>query len=214
MPSSQPRQLNEIVELIMLTRPAAMLDVGIGNGKYGFLAREYLEYWDGGTPLGERRYRIDGIEAFAAYVTPLQQKIYDEIFIGEATTVLPQLKNRYDLVLLIDVLEHLDRDNGNRLLDQCRAIARNLLVSTPAKMEEQGALFENTYERHRQQWVRADFGRFPSKFFAPNPYSIICYIGEDAPRIGPEFRRLQGRAALLQRAPWLRSLKRLVKRVT
>jgi SAM-dependent methyltransferase len=213
MPSSQPRQLNEIVELIMLTRPGTLLDVGIGYGKYGFLAREYLEYWDGRATFGERRHRIDGIEAFATYVTPLQRQIYDEIFIGEATTVLPRISRRYDLVLLIDVLEHLDRQEGDRLLDQCLTVGRNLIVSTPAKMEEQGALFENTHERHRHQWAKADFTRFTPKFFAANPYSIICYLGDQASAVGREFHRLDRRAAVLRRAPWLRALKRLVNRL-
>jgi hypothetical protein len=42
MPTSHPHQLNQIVELIMLTDPHSLLDVGIGFGKYGVLAREYL----------------------------------------------------------------------------------------------------------------------------------------------------------------------------
>lgn len=40
MPISHPAQLNEIVTMIMMTRPAAMHDVGVG-----FLAREYLDLW-------------------------------------------------------------------------------------------------------------------------------------------------------------------------
>ena len=49
MPSSHYFQLNEIVDLIALTNPVKVLDIGVGFGKYGFLAREYLELWkDGG----------------------------------------------------------------------------------------------------------------------------------------------------------------------
>lgn len=214
MPSSHPRQLNDIVELIMLAQPAAILDVGIGFGKYGFLAREYLEYWDGRIAFGAREHRIDGIEAFETYVTSLQREIYDQVYIGEATDVLSRLHRRYNLILLIDVLEHLNREDGNRLLDQCLGISEALLVSTPIKMEEQGALFDNGFEQHRQQWAKSDFNRFDSKFFARNAYSVICYIGDQAPQVGAAFRRGKRRAAFLELAPWLRSVKRWVKRST
>jgi len=40
MPTSQPHQLNEIMELIVLTRPKNVLKVGVGLGKYG--ARETI----------------------------------------------------------------------------------------------------------------------------------------------------------------------------
>ncbi|MBA7677027.1 hypothetical protein ES703_85275 [subsurface metagenome] len=39
MPTSYYSQLNEIMELIVLTDPKSILDVGVGFGKYGFLSR-------------------------------------------------------------------------------------------------------------------------------------------------------------------------------
>ena len=43
MPTSYPHQINEIVRLVLAVNPASLLDIGVGFGKYGFLAREYLE---------------------------------------------------------------------------------------------------------------------------------------------------------------------------
>ncbi|MBN1591537.1 MAG: hypothetical protein JW888_18630 [Pirellulales bacterium] len=105
MPTSNLFQLNEITQLIKTTNPNALLDVGVGFGKYGFLAREYLELWGRQQDYGDWTRRIDGIEAFADYVGPLQRLIYNTIHIGNALEVLPTLDARYDLVLLIDVLE-------------------------------------------------------------------------------------------------------------
>ncbi len=70
MPSSHFGQLNEIVELIKLSKPKSVLDIGVGFGKYGVLAREYLELWDEGKKYNDREIRIDGIEAFEKYITP------------------------------------------------------------------------------------------------------------------------------------------------
>lgn len=41
MPTSRPHQINKILELIILTAPESLLDIGPGFGKYGFLARGY-----------------------------------------------------------------------------------------------------------------------------------------------------------------------------
>ena len=44
MPTSQFRQLNEIVEAIVFSKPRSVLDIGVGYAKYGVLTREYLDH--------------------------------------------------------------------------------------------------------------------------------------------------------------------------
>ncbi|MCK4786738.1 MAG: hypothetical protein KAV87_23470, partial [Desulfobacteraceae bacterium] len=84
MPSSHWYQLNEIMELIILTQPKSILDVGVGFGKYGFLSREYLELFDGREKFDDWKRTIDGIEIFKDYITSLNKMIYDKIYIGNA----------------------------------------------------------------------------------------------------------------------------------
>jgi hypothetical protein len=43
MPTSHKYQIKEIMELMVLINPKKILDLGIGFGKYGYLAREYLD---------------------------------------------------------------------------------------------------------------------------------------------------------------------------
>lgn len=92
MPSSHYFQLNEIVDLIALTNPVKVLDIGVGFGKYGFLAREYLELWKDGGEYQKWDRQIDGIEAFEPYITPVHKFIYNTIFIGNALDILPSLQ--------------------------------------------------------------------------------------------------------------------------
>src|SRR5208283_1293046 len=120
MPSSHHYQLNEIIELIIDTNPAKLLDIGIGYGKYGFLAREYLELWEQGSSYDSHKRQIDGIEAFDEYITPVHRLIYDQIFSGDAKEVLPLIKDRYDLILMIDVLEHFTHEDGVKVIEECR----------------------------------------------------------------------------------------------
>ena len=183
MPTSRFSQLNEIVETICRTKPDSLLDVGIGFGKYGFLAREYLELWDGRGKYGDWHKVIDGIEAYEQYVTDLQRLIYDHIYVGNALDIVPTLPRQYDLALVIDVLEHFDQAEGLKFLDALQAKAANVLISTPWRMSHQKAAFGNVMETHKHQWSRAELSRRGDCVFIPNDDSLILYIGRDAPRL-------------------------------
>ncbi len=180
MPSSHFYQLNQIMELITLTRPNSILDVGIGFGKYGYLCREYLELLDGRQKLDDWQRRIDGIEIFERYITPLQEKIYDHIYPGDALDILPGLSKKYDLILLIDVIEHFEYAQGDRLLRLCLQLGKNAIVSTPKFDFPQSACFGNPFERHKSFFKKNYFKRYPDVFFAPNFFSTIAYLGKDA----------------------------------
>ena len=183
MPSSHYFQLNQIVDIIALTNPQKLLDIGIGFGKFGFLAREYLEFWNEEKEYDDWNRQIDGIEAFEPYITPVHRYIYSNIFTGNALEILPGLKDKYDLILMIDVLEHFNREDGLKLLEQCRKTARNILVSVPVTLSEQGPVYGNPFETHQCAWNKKDFDFVQEKFFVKNPKSLICFIGDDSMEI-------------------------------
>ena len=183
MPSSHYFQLNEIVDLISLSNPSKLLDIGTGFGKYGFLAREYLELWQDGNDYGKWQRVIDGIEAFEPYLTPVHKFIYNKVYIGNALEILPGITEKYDLILMIDVFEHFTYEEGQKILEMCRKAGRNIIISVPVSMSAQEAVYGNAFEIHRYPWKRKDFARIPDKFFLTNPRSTICYIGEDSMKI-------------------------------
>lgn len=180
MPTSHLYQLTQIVELIALAEPQSVLDIGVGFGKYGVLSREYLEFWDGREEYHQWSRRVDGIEVFPEYLTPLHDYVYDHVYTGNAFDVLPHLDVRYDLILLIDVLEHVDYEEGVELLTLCLRHGRNVIISTPRDIGEQGDAFENPHETHRFQWRRKHLRFLEDRFFVPNLQSLICFAGEDA----------------------------------
>jgi hypothetical protein len=185
MPTSHYLQISKIIEVISLLRPQSILDVGIGYGKYGILSREYLEPWTD-HPL-TRSIRIDGIEAFPAYVGPGQRYYYDQIYFGNALDVLPTIDS-YDLILLIDVLEHFSYGDGLRLLELCASKSRHVLIATPFDIDIQEAVFGNEFERHRFQWKKKHFHRFfPGSFFF-NYHSLSCLIGPESKSIAAKMR--------------------------
>jgi SAM-dependent methyltransferase len=159
MPSSTWTSLTDIIDIMMSLnpRPRSVLDVGIGNGKYGFLIKEYLQYW------GRRYeqewqakdgYKIVGIEAFPEYITEIHRLIYDEILVGDAADILPKLANsQFDLLCMIDVLEHFDPNSGSRILSECQRIGKLTIISTPIEFEPQTNAYGNEFERHRSLWT-------------------------------------------------------------
>ncbi len=202
MPTSHSQQMNEIVELIALTDPQSLLDIGVGFGKYGVLAREYLELWDGRDQYLDWQRRIDGIEGFSDYKTPIHEFIYDNMYWGDAREIVPKLEVDYDLIILIDILEHFTREEGMKLLEICLQRGRNVLISTPIKMSDQGEAFENPYETHRYQWTRKDFEGFQNRVMLRNSDSLLAYLGEDADRVGRK-ARVSAARRIKKRYPFL-----------
>jgi SAM-dependent methyltransferase len=160
MPTSPWANITPILEIIMdlSPLPARVLDVGAGYGKFGLLCREYLGFWN--SPDKQRSVVVDGIEAFPAYLGSLQRSIYDNLHVGDARELLPQFPtDAYDLVLLIDVVEHFSRADGLQILSECRRVGKVFIVSTPRLYWSQENAWGNPYERHQSLWSGSDFRR-------------------------------------------------------
>lgn len=212
MPSSHPFQLNEILELIMLTDPESLLDIGVGFGKYGFLSREYLELWNNSNEYLQWTRQIDGIEVYDPYLTPWHDRIYNRIFRGNALEILPGITQRYDLILMIDVLEHFTYEEGLKIIEHCMRCGKNIIVSVPAEMSDQGEVYGNPYETHKYQWIKKDFLVFGKMFFLSHPKSLICFAGEDSERIRLLLKRKNRREKIIRILDFF-GLKKIFRRI-
>jgi hypothetical protein len=163
MPFSQSEQISAIVGYAHQLQPMSVLDVGAGMGVYGFLLRTHLELInlfeiDGATArLRDRsgwQRRIDGIEGFAGYITPVHEYAYNRLILKDAFSALAEIPpDTYDLVLAIDILEHFDKEAGKRFLAECRRVSRkSCLVSTPKEFIPQ-EVEANPLEDHRSHWL-------------------------------------------------------------
>jgi hypothetical protein len=177
MPTSQHHQIPKILDLIIAANPKSILDIGVGFGKFGVLAREYLELWDGREEYRHFLRRIDGIEAFKEYLTPLHDFIYNQVFVGDAAEIVPTLKTRYELVLFIDVLEHFEKSEGTKLLKMLLKKHRGVIVSVPRDIGDQGEVFGNVHEEHKAEWSKSDFKKLSPTLFLPDEMSTIVYLG-------------------------------------
>ena len=160
MPTSYMQTIPLILELVQHEKPTSILDVGVGFGKYGVLLRELLDVPHQRYHPDSWQVRIEGVEGCEVYRTPIHDHVYDAVHYGDVRALLDGLPV-YDVVLLIDVLEHFDRDEGEEVLRKLLAHARKaLIVSTPLNPTMEQTYLDNDLERHRSRWTVIDFQRF------------------------------------------------------
>lgn len=159
--TSNWQNIGYCVDVIMRISPASLLDVGVGFGRWGMLAREFCELWQQRVFSQQWTTRIDGIEAFAPNIAEHHRHFYNEIMIGDAGQLAtPELCAAYDLIVLGDVVEHLERAAADQLLATCIAHARYVMVNIPLGPGwEQSDIYGNDFERHRSTWQADDFRR-------------------------------------------------------
>jgi hypothetical protein len=165
------------MDLVVNLNPSSILDVGTGFGKYGLLCREYLELWDGRENYSQFLRKIDGVEAFENYITPVHEFVYNRVYVKDILKLMNELEFSYDLILLVDVLEHFKKLEGNLLLTKILANNTGALISTPKYPSNQKDAFKNVYEVHRARWTKQELSALASSFFISDDTHLIAYIG-------------------------------------
>ncbi len=178
MPSSQYYHISKIMEMVISLKPNSVLDIGSGYGKFGVLCREYLELWDGRQKY-EFKKRIDCVEVFKEYITPLHKYIYNNVYNTNILDLVTELDHKYDLILMIDVLEHFEKKEGSNLLNRLINNNKGVLISTPRKPSAQKDAFGNVYETHRSRWTENDLRGLGECHFIDDSVSLICYMSKN-----------------------------------
>jgi hypothetical protein len=148
-PTSSYSQISFLIEIIVQLRPAKILDVGAGGGKYGLLCNECLM----DVPREQAQpLQIDAVEAFDPYITDVHKTVYTRIMRGDIRELAAGLDS-YDLVMMIDMFEHIPKADGVKLMQSLRSRAKHILVSVPAREHYQAAFDGNEYEVHHAQYT-------------------------------------------------------------
>jgi len=160
MPTSFRENIPDILKEIERINPKTVLDIGFGRGKYGFLIKEYYP-----------EIKVDGLEVFKDYVKPMHKEIYDKVIVGDIfASEIP----KYDLYLIVDVIEHWDKEKAHTLLEKLTKMGK-VLVSTPRSVGPQGAEYGNIWETHVSQWGGDDFEKYQNRHLH-NEISFIYTI--------------------------------------
>jgi len=85
--------------------------------------------------------------------------------------------------LLLDALEHFDKEEGRFLLDSLLSKNTGVLISTPKHPSAQKDAFGNIYETHRPAWSKQELSKIANIFFISDNISYICHITTHADSI-------------------------------
>lgn len=94
---------------LKLQADARVLELGFGEGRFLDFARD-------------QGYKVTGIEIIPELVAAAEKSGHDVILGG--LDVLEKLTDSFDLIVALDVIEHLDRDELNTLFRQCARLLR------------------------------------------------------------------------------------------
>ena len=215
MPSSRASGISTIVHVVRQLEPESILDVGVGFGKWGFLFREYTdvvasEHDESRYPKAGWRVRIDGVEGYPGYLTPVHDYIYDEVHVGLIQDLADGLPH-YDVIFVGDMIEHLSKEAGHEVLRKLLDRANKALVVTTPKFDtHQGALVGNVLEQHESLWEASDFERYAGANVRTVDHTLLVAVivkpGVPVPRIRPKISGLpkdRSPASLLRRVPVL-----------
>jgi SAM-dependent methyltransferase len=179
MPFSNSEQISPIFAEIKRVPTHSVLDVGCGFGVYGMLCRVYLDFYNDekfydkfeGKPYD---IRIDGIEGTGEYIPWVPRFAYDGVQEGDALELLAGKHDQeYDLVLALAIIEHFDKADGKRFLDQLKRVGRRVIVSVPKNVQPQN-IPGKPYETHRSHWNEADFRQHGYTRFLPHDLAWIA----------------------------------------
>lgn len=133
--------ISHILDLIISRQPQRILDVGTGHGKWALLLREYLPGgWTG-------VLHVDGVEKDKQpLISSGGARHYNSLYAHEFVKCMIHQVSKYDLVLLIDVLQEMDRKQGGQALLKALQLGDSLVISVPTEPAEGEA-----------RWTAVDF---------------------------------------------------------
>jgi len=121
----------------------SILDVGCGRGIIGALLRIYRD--------PERVIGIDSFRPSIDFVRKLG--VYDEVIEQDITKApIPFDDKSFDLVLCLEVIEHLEKKEGLKLLDELTRVGKRVIISTPGVYYQQQMYDGNPYQVHQSQY--------------------------------------------------------------
>lgn len=180
-PTGFPDALTPIAQFVEWYQPERVLDIGVGGGRMGFVAREYGHHPWHPRARGDGVV-VHGIEGYGAYLGPVQRAVYDELLVSEAIEMLEQLAAEdahYDLVIASDILEHFTEDAGYEFLRRCCAVGDVALIATPREYFDQESE-GNELDTHRSYWPEHKLVRAGATEVLHRGATTVCLFGDAA----------------------------------
>lgn len=123
-----------------------ILDLGCGKGLIGYLMISYREpEW------------LVGVDVFPAYLEHCRyHNLYDETICMNLAEDISVLERSFDTIVAADLLEHMPKEAGSRLLDRIAEKGRAILAVT-ASFQENPEYDGNPNMKRLSSWETGEF---------------------------------------------------------
>lgn len=145
-----------------LSKMESVLDVGCGSNSP--LAKIYKNFYSVGVDVFEPSIKKSK-----------KEKIHDNYKLGDVLKISKYFKQKsFDVVIALDLIEHLEKNDGLNLLKQMELIAkRKIILLTPNGFVEQHPVEENPYQVHKSGWKIDDFKKKGYKIYGIRGFKFI-----------------------------------------
>lgn len=173
MPTSHNTNIEYVARLLRDKDPNTVLDIGAGAGKYGHIARAVLQ----------NAKKIDAVEVWEPYISKYKLEcLYDTVFNSDVRKLN---KFRYDLVIMGDVLEHMSKEDAQKLWGRVKSQAKYAIFSIPVCDCPQGHVHGNPYEEHvKDDWTHEEVMEsfdciFEYELFDETATYFACFVEQE-----------------------------------
>lgn len=121
------------------------LDAGCGKG-------------DSRSPFGMFASYFVGLDVFYPYLKSCKaNELFDDVVMGDVKH-LPFRNESFDVAMSFNVIEHLEKEDGDLMLRQLERVAKKyVMVTTSYEFYEQHSYDGNPYQEHLSHWSEAEF---------------------------------------------------------
>lgn len=132
--------------------PKTILDLGCGDGNLMTVVAQGKD-WE-----------ITGVDIFPESLKKAKKKgIYRNLIYGDILKTVRNLNKRrskYDVVFFSQVIEHISRGKGEKVLSEIEKLAKErIIIGTPRgfMVQPEEFLGDNPFQNHRSGWSQEDF---------------------------------------------------------
>lgn len=151
--SSPDLLISDVLYRVAEANGETFLDCACGFGKWGMLIRH--------SALSQgKRITLVGFDIWKPYLKEIKSfKLYDDLILCHLA-FFPFRENTFDVVLISECLEHLEKKFGLNTIKDAKVITKKrLIITTPNVFYRQAKLRGNPWEEHKSSWSPRDFKR-------------------------------------------------------
>lgn len=135
-----------LVRHLLDKKGRSILDVGCGQGDIMRIINK------------NRKFFVVGVDGFLSYLKVCKgRKVYNELLLSDVR-FLPLRERSFDIVFCSQVIEHLSKKEGLRLIENLEEIARRqVIIATPVGFASPPHFDENPLQEHKSFWQPDEF---------------------------------------------------------